>query len=165
MSIYYGAESDSDDDTVVLLERFSRPSPWSKTPATQAFHLFPSLPAELRARVWAIALHNQIEYVDDLDFDRPNEVRIHEEKGKIIVNTFRGYPPLFFVNREARYEAAKVDGGTWHSLAGVKIYANLAKEDIKFFTCYRSGKSGNRGLIEGFKVFSCTGHQKWRCPW
>ncbi|KAI4620743.1 uncharacterized protein J4E87_007071 [Alternaria ethzedia] len=159
MSIYYGAESDSDDDTVVLLERFSRPSPWSKTPTTRTFHLFFRLPPELRARVWTIALHNQIEYVDDLDFDRPNEVRIHKEKGTITAHVIRGYPTLFFVNREARYEAAKIDGGTWYTLKpGVEIYVNSAKEKVRVFTCYQGPKLGDSPFERVVKWFCGDWH-------
>ncbi|KAI4638262.1 hypothetical protein J4E93_010261 [Alternaria ventricosa] len=170
MSIYYGAESDSDSDsdhdTVVLLERFSRPSQWSNTSTTQTFHLFPSLPAELRARVWAISLQDQIEYIDSTEADFPDEVRIHEEGG-IIAQSIRGYPSLFFVNREARYEAAKIDGGTWYTLeAGVEIYASLSKEEVIVFTCYRGPSHLDDYQYDGrFNVRDCDGHCVCCRPW
>jgi len=138
MATQIGDESDSYDECEVQLERFPRASEWSHTPATRNFHPFSRLPAELRARVWAIAVHDQIEDLGIAHIDLENQVNIHEEKGKIIAYTFRGYPSLFFVNREARYEAAKIDGGTWYPLtAGVEIYANLDKEEVFVFSCYQ----------------------------
>ena len=169
MSIYYGAESgsdsDSDHDTVVLLERFSRPSQWSKTPTTQTFHPFPRLPAELRARVWAIALHSQIEYVDRDEVHFTDEIRIHQED-EVIAQSLRGYPSLFFVNREARYEAAKIDGGKWYSLkAGLEIYANLARENVIVFSCYRGPRHLNYRYNGRFEKRGCAGHCKCCRPW
>ena len=148
MATQNGDESDSYDECEVQLERFPRASERSHTPATRTFHSFSRLPAELRARVWAMALHNQIKYVGSKHvgskhvgrnkIDVPNEIHVHEEKGTITAQAIRGYPMLFFVNREARYEAAKIDGGTWYALKpGVEIYANLDKEKVFVFSCYQ----------------------------
>jgi len=159
------ATIDPYDPDEVQLEWFPRASEWSHTPATRTFHLFSRLPAELRARTWAIALHDQIEHLGSAYIDLENQVNVHEEKGKIIVNAFRGYPSLFYVNREARYEAAKIDGGAWYPLtAGVMIYANLDKEEVFVFSCYkgpdlelaiRRFNGGNKLDCSGDGVYPC----------
>ncbi|CAN9224121.1 unnamed protein product [Alternaria alternata] len=122
----------------------------SKTKTTQqtVFHPFSRLPAELRAKIWAIALEDQKEQVPDdwtLGVGYGNTVTIHEheemdgEKQSSIMST-RGYPTLFAVNREARYEAAKVDGGEWYEwgVDAPEVYVNLDKERVCFATCCNS---------------------------
>ncbi|OWY55942.1 hypothetical protein AALT_g11269 [Alternaria alternata] len=87
-------------------------------------HFFSRLPAELRARIWAIAVNDQIEQVSGRwpsDNYTGNTVTIHEHKEvdgekQLSITSTRGYPTLFAVNREARYEAAKIDGGAWYTL-------------------------------------------------
>ncbi|KAF7678847.1 hypothetical protein GT037_002595 [Alternaria burnsii] len=113
-----------------------------------AFHLFSRLPAELRAKIWAIALEDQKEQVPDYDSvvtGYGNSVIIHEHKevdGKkqFSILSTRGYPTLFAVNREARYEAAKVDGGAWYTLGdeAPEVYVDLEKELVWFATCYHN---------------------------
>lgn len=110
-----------------------------------AFHPFTRLPAEVRARIWAIALEDQITRVSETfwsRFDGRGSVVIHEHEekdghGRLIVISTHGYPALFSVNREARYEAAKLDGGTWYTLGvgAFEVYANLDKERVYFATC------------------------------
>ncbi|KAI4706490.1 hypothetical protein J4E89_008908 [Alternaria sp. Ai002NY15] len=165
MSTQNGAESDSDEDAGVELERFRWPwFEWQSELDTHVeanskptFHPFPRLPAELRARVWAIALNDQIKYFRSNQVDVPNEIHIHEEKGTITAHAIRGYPTLFFVNREARYEAAKIDGGTWYTLKpGVEIYVNSAKEKVRVFTCYQGPKLGDSPFERCVKWF-CDG--------
>jgi hypothetical protein len=137
------ATIDWHDDAMRPLEQFTWSFNSSHTPTTDnkitnqpTFHPFPRLPAELRARIWAIALYNQTKHLG-LDYI-PHAVEIHGANGKITVRTDRGYPSLFFVNREARYEAAKVDGGAWYAIdSGVEVYASLDKEEVVFFSCYK----------------------------
>jgi len=77
-----------------------------------AFHLFPDLPAELRVRIWHIALEDDY---DDLE-GRERIIELHSYNPTlkaIAVTVSRRYPTLFEVNREARYEAAKAGGGEW----------------------------------------------------
>ena len=122
----------------------------SKTKTTQQteFHPFSRLPAELRAKIWAIALEDQKEQVPDhwsFGFGYGNTVTIHEheemdgEKQSSIMST-RGYPTLFAVNREARYEAGKVDGGAWYEWGtdAREVYVNLDKERVYLATCCNS---------------------------
>ena len=49
----------------------------------------------------------------------------------------RSYPTLFWVNREARAEAARLDGGTWYEtrIEGLRIYANLDTDDVMVTNC------------------------------
>jgi hypothetical protein len=141
--IKYLATIDWHDDAMRPLEQFNWSFSGSHTPATDnnitnqpTFHPFPRLPAELRARIWAIALCDQTKHIG-LDYI-PYAVEVHGAKGTITVRTERGYPSLFYVNREARYEAAKVDGGAWYTIdSGVEIYASLDKEEFVFFSCYK----------------------------
>jgi phosphoribosyl 1,2-cyclic phosphodiesterase len=44
---------------------------------------------------------------------------------------------LFFVNHEARYEAARIDGGAWYSLGvgEVKLYVNFEKDIVYLYDC------------------------------
>ncbi|KAI4649462.1 hypothetical protein J4E93_003782 [Alternaria ventricosa] len=77
-----------------------------------AFHLFSDLPAELRVRIWHIALEDDY---DDLN-GRNRIIELHSYSPKlkaIAVTVSRRYPTLFEVNREARCEAAKAGGGEW----------------------------------------------------
>jgi hypothetical protein len=126
----------------------------SKIKTTQqiVFHSFSRLPAELRARIWAIAVDDQKEQVPDhvwIGGFHVNAIEVHEHdkmngigvRGKhLSVVTTRGYPTLFSVSREARYEAAKVDGGAWYGLGidAPEVYVNLDKERVYFATCCNS---------------------------
>jgi hypothetical protein len=76
------------------------------------FHLFPNLPAELRVRIWRIALEDDY---DELK-GRHRIIELHgynPELEKVAVAVSRRYPTLFEVDREARCEAAKAGGGEW----------------------------------------------------
>jgi hypothetical protein len=125
----------------------------TKTTQQTVFHPFSRLPAELRARIWAIALEDQREQgTDHLRMIRGfhvNAVEVHEHEKmdgvgvrekQLRVVTTRGYPTLFSVSREARYEAAKVDGGAWYGLGidAPEVYVNLDKERVYFATCCNS---------------------------
>ena len=120
----------------------------TKTTQQTVFHPFSRLPAELRAKIWAIALEDQKEQVRDcwsLEPSHSNTVTIHEhievdEEKQLSITTTRGYPTLFAVNREACYEAAKVDGGAWYTLGieAPEVYVNLDKERVCFAACYNS---------------------------
>ena len=103
------------------------------------FHPFPHLPAEVRVNIWAIALQDQYKERpcdEDLDwmFDWvKNSVTLFMNDSGFYVITSRGYPTHFSVNREARAEAARCDGGAWLSLgdgAG-DVYVNFDKEDVR----------------------------------
>ncbi|KAB2099291.1 hypothetical protein AG0111_0g12547 [Alternaria gaisen] len=121
-----------------------------KTKITQqtVFHPFSRLPAELRAKIWAIALEDQKEQVQDYCSRYTgygNTVTIHEHeemdgKKQLSILSTRGYPTLFAVNREARYETAKVDGGAWYTLGidAPEVYVHPGKEDVYFAICCNS---------------------------
>ena len=103
------------------------------------FYPFPRLPAEVRVNIWAIALQDQYKERpcdEDLDwmFDWVlNSVTLFMNHSGFYVITSRGYPTHFFVNREARAEAARCDGGIWLPLGegDVKVYINFEKEDVR----------------------------------
>jgi hypothetical protein len=120
----------------------------TKTTQQTVFHPFSRLPPELRTKIWAIAIEDQKELVPDywsFGTDFGNTVIIHEheemdgEKRSSILST-RSYPTLFAVNREARYEAAKVDGCAWYTLDidAPEVYVNLDEERVYFATCCNS---------------------------
>ena len=82
-----------------------------------AFQLFSDLPAELRVRIWHIALEDDY---DDLN-GRERIIELHNynpTSNTIAVAVSRRYPTLFEVNREARCEAAKAGGGEWVTVSG-----------------------------------------------
>jgi len=82
-----------------------------------AFHLFPNLPAELRVRIWHVALED--DYDDLKGHNRIIELHSYNVTSKTIaVAVSRRYPTLFEVNREARCEAAKAGGGEWVTVSG-----------------------------------------------
>jgi hypothetical protein len=122
----------------------------SKAQTTQqtVFHPFSRIPAELRAKIWAIALEDEKEQVPDscsIDAGYGNTLTIHEHEGKdgekkLSIMSTRGYPTLFAVNREARYEAAKIDGGAWYTLGidAPEVYVHPGKEHVYFATCCNS---------------------------
>ncbi|KAI4912099.1 uncharacterized protein J4E92_010144 [Alternaria infectoria] len=103
------------------------------------FHPFPRLPAEIRVKIWAIALQDQ--YKERLSredrFWTPvrveNNVTLFMNRDGFYVVTNRGYPTHFFVNREARAEAARCDGGAWLSFGDgtAEVYINFDKEDVR----------------------------------
>ncbi|KAI4638251.1 hypothetical protein J4E93_010250 [Alternaria ventricosa] len=103
------------------------------------FHPFPRLPAEIRVKIWAIALQDQYKdrlFRQDLYWTPglvENNVTLFRSQDGFYVNTSRGYPTHFFVNREARSEAARCDGGAWLPLGdgAVKVYINFGKEDVR----------------------------------
>jgi len=109
------------------------------------FHAFPRLPAEIRAQIWAIALEDRIYRPDMYGRVIPplNMVKVSQFRGEIHVYTRRGYPTLFLVNREARYEAARADGGKWYPLGvgAIEIYANPKKENITVCDTYEGSRS------------------------
>lgn len=141
-----------------FLERFTvvptptkRSSKVRKSLKKSLFHPFPRLPAELRARIWAIALQDRIHRPERSSLwiiwecvpSPVNTVFIRQVQDNIHVKTRRGYPTLFFVSREARYEAAKVDGGTWHSLGvgAIEMHVNSKKEHISVCNTYQGSRS------------------------
>ncbi|KAI4631230.1 hypothetical protein J4E83_002761 [Alternaria metachromatica] len=77
-----------------------------------AFHLFSDLPAELRVRIWHVALED--DYHDLNGRNRIIELHSYNPTSNTIaVAVSRRYPTLFEVNCEARCEAAKAGGGEW----------------------------------------------------
>jgi len=103
------------------------------------FHPFLRLPAEIRVKIWAIALQDQyLERPCDEDTDRmfvwvENSVTLITSQNGFYVIPSRGYPTHFFVNREARAEAARCDGGVWLPFddGAVEVYVNFDKEDVR----------------------------------
>ncbi|KAI4620753.1 uncharacterized protein J4E87_007081 [Alternaria ethzedia] len=133
-----------DEDPNPFLERFNavpvpkkRSSKARRSINKSIFHPFPRLPAEIRANIWAIALEDRIYRPEKHHRVIPplNTVFVSQFGTKVWVKTSRRYPALFFVNREARYEAARADGGKWYPLgtSAIEIYANPKKEFV--FIC------------------------------
>jgi hypothetical protein len=76
-----------------------------------AFQRFDELPAELRARIWEHSLYNEYNELDGSD--RTVELYNYDRASSVSFAISRRYPCLFSINREARYEGAKLDGGEW----------------------------------------------------
>jgi hypothetical protein len=75
--------------------------------SSRTFHPFSRLPMEIRLQIWGYA--TPYNFTRGTDADNFRIVRIQR-----IGNTYyrhEGLPTIFFVNRESRYEAARVDGG------------------------------------------------------
>ena len=77
------------------------------------FHQFQELPAELRSGIWDFALQNEKVTLDTKKGRAIQLLKYDPTAGTIAVATSTPYPILFVVNREARYEAAKLDGCKW----------------------------------------------------
>lgn len=90
-----------------------------------AFPHFNELPAELRSRIWEYALHD--EYGALGGSDRIIEFYDYDRASSVTFALSRQYPSLFFVSRETRYEAAKLDGGEWMP---VYLDCNEAKDSF-----------------------------------
>jgi hypothetical protein len=91
----------------------------------RAFHPFPRLPAGLCTNIWAHALSNEPTIAPIRHF-----IHIHQEGSDFHIRLVRTHPILFFVSREARYEAARIDGGAWYSLGvrNANLYVNFEKD-------------------------------------
>jgi hypothetical protein len=76
-------------------------------------HLFPELPAELRASIWRFALQNEKVHCDAQAGRAIQLLNYDPSAGTIAAAVSIPYPVLFTVNREARYEAAKQNGCEW----------------------------------------------------
>jgi hypothetical protein len=82
------------------------------------FHPFPRLPAELHAHVWVLALTNS--YAVLKSPNRIIEFRDYStELEEVALNISSSYAAVFHVNHEARYKAAKLDGGEWVTVCRV----------------------------------------------
>jgi hypothetical protein len=77
------------------------------------FHQFLELPAELRAGIWDFALQNEQTVLDTQKGREIQLLKYDPTAGTIAVATSRSYPLLYAVNREARYEATKLEGCQW----------------------------------------------------
>jgi hypothetical protein len=89
------------------LQRYQQPT----MPTT--FHPFPDLTAELRSSIWKFALQNDKAH-RIAQAGRAIQVFNYDPSGgTITVAISIPYPLLFTVSREARYEAAKLDGCKW----------------------------------------------------
>ncbi|KAF2855252.1 hypothetical protein T440DRAFT_206909 [Plenodomus tracheiphilus IPT5] len=121
---------------------------------TQTFHPFPHLPYELRIKIWAYAipesfLETRISYSEGRGC-----IRLYKSKNGITPRLFqhaRTYPALFAVDREARFEASRIDGGEWLPLdlsapsegwegenvyARESVYVNVEKETVVFYDVF-----------------------------
>ncbi|KAF2128973.1 hypothetical protein P153DRAFT_357454 [Dothidotthia symphoricarpi CBS 119687] len=85
------------------------------------FHDFSRLSAELRASVWKYALDCETHSDEPLPGRAIEFLDYDPSAGTIAVSISSPYPVLFAVNREARYESAKIQGGEW-----VPVHVNHA---------------------------------------
>jgi hypothetical protein len=69
------------------------------------------LPAEVRARIWGFASYD--EYFENQDSNCIIEIHDYDRVSNVSITISQCYPTLFAASREARYEAAKVDGTEW----------------------------------------------------
>ncbi|KAI4689523.1 uncharacterized protein J4E88_002875 [Alternaria novae-zelandiae] len=105
------------------------------------FHLFSNLPAELRFRIWHVALED--DYTDLKGRHRIIELHNYKAGPQVGVAVSRRYPTLFEVSREARCEAAKAGGGEWTTVkarfdgrqepghtTSFKIYINFSHDVV-----------------------------------
>jgi hypothetical protein len=77
------------------------------------FHPFPDLTAELRSSIWKFALQNDKAH-RNAQAGRAIQLFNYDPSGDTIAVAISiPYPLLFTVSREARYEAAKLDGCKW----------------------------------------------------
>jgi hypothetical protein len=81
------------------------------------FHRFSELPAELRANIWSLSLHNDYRVL----FGCSRFIEIHAyntDLEELSVAITRRYPAVYHVTRESRYEAAKLEGCEFVTLQG-----------------------------------------------
>jgi hypothetical protein len=91
-----------------VLKRSSSSSTMAST-----FHQFPELPAELRVGIWDLALQDE-KATPDTQKGRAIQLLEYDPSAETTaVATSTRYPILFAVNREARYEVAKLEGCEW----------------------------------------------------
>lgn len=99
------------------------------------FHLFQDLPAELRAAIWEYALWDEKSNDNVSDQRYITLFNYVSCDDSIAVRISAAYPVLFAVNREARYEAAKIDGCEWMPVYARCHSCNKATTDMKFNIC------------------------------
>ncbi|KAI4621694.1 hypothetical protein J4E80_004064 [Alternaria sp. BMP 0032] len=116
-----------------------------------AFHLFSDLPAELRVRIWHVALED--DYHDLNGRNRIIELHSYNPTSNTIaVAVSRRYPTLFEVNCEARCEAAKAGGGD--------VYMNFS-QDVLFLSSRFLVDNDDRGG-PGISIPVCLEEKKVR---
>jgi hypothetical protein len=80
------------------------------------FYQFRELPAELRVEIWDIVLQNEKTTLDTQKGHATQLSKYDPTAGTIAIATLTRYPVLFEVTREARYDAAKLDGCKWFTI-------------------------------------------------
>jgi hypothetical protein len=81
------------------------------------FYRFSELPAELRANIWSLSLHNDYRVL----FGCSRFIEIHAyntDLEEFSIAITRRYPTVYHVTRESRYEAAKLEGCEFVTLQG-----------------------------------------------
>jgi hypothetical protein len=110
-----------------------------RTMAT-TFHAFEKLPAELRASIWDYTLQDEKAKLDTQSGRTIQLLNYDPDAGIIAVATSTSYPMLFAVDREARYEAAKLDGCEWITIhARYRGYDQVSAYD-SFKVCVNFSK-------------------------
>lgn len=91
-----------------------------------SFPHFHELPAELRAYIWEYAFHNEYE-----NCEKDRIIELHTYRPcipNISATVSRRYPTLFYINREARSESAKLDGGEW-----IQIWVPVCEDEVLYY--------------------------------
>ncbi|KAI8943753.1 hypothetical protein NX059_001730 [Plenodomus lindquistii] len=121
----------------------------------ESFHPFPHLPYELRMQIWAYAIPESFLKTATSFSSGRGCIRLYKSAGLAtprLLEHARPYPALFAVNREARFETARIDRGEWLPLdlsapedeggtgtgtekakAKARIYVNLDKESVVLY--------------------------------
>jgi hypothetical protein len=99
---------------------------------TEPFHPFFRLPAELRLHIWACALPVTFA-ARDIHSQPIRSMTLVEIDGDHYIHD--SLPVIFFINSEARQEAARMDGGAWYppngasdTYRGPRAYINKNKD-------------------------------------
>jgi hypothetical protein len=120
-------------------------------------HRFAELPAELRVRVWALAHEKEQSAFQNRDCGRIIELRhYNQDRPTVCITISKRYPKLFSVNREARYEVGKLEGGEWIAPPIVK---HGRRGDVKLFEIYFNFKDDTFFVAERF--MDAIGQWKW----
>ena len=105
---------------------------------TTIFHLFPRLPAEIRAMIWRLAHQHEQKWGSCRPYGISGRIiefyDYNSHTGSVDISVSQPWPTFFSVNREARYEAARCMKGEWVTIKGPNKGPDLERRRLGYLS-------------------------------